>query len=473
MICRAPDKDAKQIAKRCLNVVFLVVVNGFPMTRSSTSARSPYSSSSSQSINRMNTGQILTPPISAPNSHGTHAVPASLPQNVQAFHNVLRRMLDAGDKVSDLIFSPGRPPQVELTGDLQGVEIPGLERLSAQQISAMADMLLTGNEQGSETLDKKGSADISYSVAGLCRFRVNIFMQRGTHAIVMRVIPTTPPNWQDLNLPDGVKNVSELKNGLVLVTGPTGSGKSTTLAAVIDLINTTKRYHVVTIEDPIEFIHDHKLGTIHQRELHSDTPDFALALRAALRQAPKVILVGEMRDRETIEVALEAAETGHLVLSTLHTIDAAKTIDRIIGVFPKIEEAAIRTRLAQSFRRIISQRLMPRIGGGRIAAIEILASNSRTRDYIEKGEKEGRSITDAMNDGEMEGMQTFDRELEKLIRSGQVKREVALAYSTNANNLALSINDLDEIRQGQQSIPEKQSPTTSSETTPQIEGFEP
>lgn len=363
-------------------------------------------------------------------------------QNVQAFHNVLRRMLAVDPKISDLIFSPGRPPQVELTGDLQGVPIQGLERLTPPQIKMMADLMLTGNEQGLETLDKKGSADISYSVNGLCRFRVNIFRQRGTHAIVMRVIPTAPPDWKELNLPPGVMSSAELKNGLVLVTGPTGSGKSTTLAAIIDLINSTKKYHIVTIEDPIEFIHEHKLSTVHQRELHSDTPDFALALRAALRQAPKVILVGEMRDRETIEVAMEAAETGHLVLSTLHTIDAAKTIDRIIGVFPKNEEAAIRTRLSQSFRRIISQRLMPKVGGGRIAAIEILVSNSRTREYIEKGEKEGRSIVDAMNDGELDGMQAFDQVLEKYIREGLVKKETAVAYASNANNLLLALSDL-------------------------------
>lgn len=383
-------------------------------------------------------------------------------------------MLAAGDKVSDLIFSPGRPPQVELTGDLHAVEVPGISKLTAQQIAAMVHVMLDGNETGQESLEKKGSADISYSVPGLCRFRVNIFMQRGTHAIVMRVIPTTPPNWEDLNLPPGVMSAAELKNGLVLVTGPTGSGKSTTLAAIIDLINATKKYHVVTIEDPIEFIHDHKLGTIHQRELHSDTPDFASALRAALRQAPKVILVGEMRDRETIEVAMEAAETGHLVLSTLHTIDAAKTIDRIIGVFPKIEEAAIRTRLAQSFRRIISQRLMPKVGGGRIAAIEILAANSRTREYIEKGEKDGRSIVDAMNDGEMEGMQTFDGELEKLIRSGQIKREVGLAYASNANNLALSISDMDagSMRAASPAVSPAQDAVKRPDV-PEIEGFEP
>jgi twitching motility protein PilT len=381
----------------------------------------------------------VKPPAAPPMT----TVNPAISQNTQAFHSVLHRMLNVDPKISDLIFSPGRPPQVELTGDLQGVQISGLERLTPPQIKAMADLMLHGNEQGLETLDKKGSADISYSVSGLCRFRVNIFRQRGTYAIVMRVIPTKPPNWEELNLPPAVMNAAELKNGLVLVTGPTGSGKSTTLAAIIDLINSTKKYHIVTIEDPIEFIHEHKAGTVHQRELHSDTPDFALALRAALRQAPKVILVGEMRDRETIEVAMEAAETGHLVLSTLHTVDAAKTIDRIIGVFPKVEESAIRTRLAQSFRRIISQRLMPKVGGGRIAAIEILVSNSRTREYIEKGEKEGRSIVDAMNDGELEGMQTFDRVLEKFIREGSVRKEIAVANASNQNNLILSISDLD------------------------------
>jgi twitching motility protein PilT len=417
------------------------------------------------------------PYISAP-SVTTASIPSngSVPVNPQidkrAFDHILETMLGAGSSVSDLIFSPGRPPQVELSGDLQGVPINGFERLLPPQIKMMADVMLAGNAQGIETLDKKGSADISYSCGGVGRFRVNIFRQRGSYAIVMRVIPTKPPNWQDLNLPVAVRNVAELKNGLVLVTGPTGSGKSTTLAAIIDLINSTKRYHVVTIEDPIEFIHEHKLGTIHQRELHSDTPDFALALRAALRQAPKVILVGEMRDRETIEVAMEAAETGHLVLSTLHTIDAAKTIDRIIGVFPKIEEAAIRTRLSQSFRRIISQRLMPKVGGGRVAAIEILVSNSRTREYIEKGEKEGRSIVDAMNDGEMEGMQTFDKELEKMIREGKITRDVGLAYATNSNNLALAINDMDGAPPPAAVELVEPEPTPEAGSMLELEGFE-
>jgi twitching motility protein PilT len=258
---------------------------------------------------------------------------------------------------------------------------------------------------------------------------------------VKRAFASTSSN-SDFDLPEQLKEIVEIKNGIVLVTGPTGSGKSSTLAAIIDLINETKHYHIVTIEDPIEFLHTHKNSTVHQRELHSDTPTFAFALRAALRQAPKVILVGEMRDRETIEVALEAAETGHLVLSTLHTIDAAKTVDRIIGVFPKNEEKVIRTRIAQSFRFIVSQRLLPKPDGkGRIAAIEILKSTMRTREYIEKGESEGKSLIDAMEQGDQEGMQTFDRVLEKMVRQGILTKEGALPYATNANNLLLRLND--------------------------------
>jgi twitching motility protein PilT len=352
-------------------------------------------------------------------------------------------MLAVSDRVSDLIFSPGRAPQVELMGELQPVEIPGLEKLLPAHTAGIARIIIGNHQTAGENLDKFGSADLSFSAPGFARFRVNIFMQRGTHAIVMRVIPAKPPQWSDYNLPTVLKEIAGLKNGIVLVTGPTGSGKSTTLAAVIDLVNETKAYHIVTIEDPIEFLHQHKRSTIHQRELHSDTPNFALALRAALRQAPKVILVGEMRDRETIEVALEAAETGHLVLSTLHTIDAAKTVDRVVGVFPKNEERAIRTRLAQSFRFIVSQRLIPRADRqGRIAAIEILKSTARTREYMENGEHEGKSLLDAMEQGDMEGMQTFDGVLEQFVREGMVKKEDAVAYSTNPGNFLLRLSDM-------------------------------
>ncbi len=359
------------------------------------------------------------------------------------FIAVLRQMLKTSDKVSDLIFSPGRPPQVELAGKLQAVRFPGLEKLIPAHTASMAKLIIGNHSSATESLERTGSADLSFSAPGEARFRVNIFKQRGTHAIVMRVIPTNPPNFNDFNLPTQLKEVADIKNGIVLVTGPTGSGKSSTLAAIIDLINETKFYHIVTIEDPIEFLHGHKNCTIHQRELHSDTPSFSIALRAALRQAPKVILVGEMRDKETIEVALEAAETGHLVLSTLHTIDASKTVDRIIGVFPKNEERVIRTRIAQSFRYIVSQRLIPRPDGkGRVAAIEILKSTMRTREYVEKGDTEGKSLIDAMEQGELDGMQTFDTVIEKMVRDGVLTQEGALPYATNANNLLLRLGDL-------------------------------
>jgi twitching motility protein PilT len=328
-------------------------------------------------------------------------------------------------------------------GELKPIQIPGLEKLLPAHTASIAKLIMSGHQVAPENLEKYGSADVSFSAPGLARFRVNIFMQRGTHAIVMRVIPARPPQWSDFNLPPVLKEIVNLKNGIVLVTGPTGSGKSTTLAAIIDLINETKAYHVVTIEDPIEFLHSHKRSTIHQRELHSDTPSFALALRAALRQAPKVILVGEMRDRETIEVALEAAETGHLVLSTLHTIDASKTVDRIIGVFPKNEEQAIRTRLAQTFRFIVSQRLLPRADRrGRIAAIEILKSTARTREYMERGEQDGRSLVDAMEQGDLDGMQTFDGVIEKLVKDGVVNKDEGIAYASNPGNLLLRLSDM-------------------------------
>jgi twitching motility protein PilT len=258
----------------------------------------------------------------------------------------------------------------------------------------------------------------------------------------MRVIPQTIPDFASLNLPPQLGEAANLKNGIVLVTGPTGSGKSSTLAAILNKINEEKAYHIITIEDPIEFLHLHKKSTIHQRELYTDTPSFALALRAALRQAPKVILVGEMRDRETIEIALEASETGHLVFSTLHTVDAPKTIERIIGAFPLADQDAIRNRVSKAFRLIISQRLIPRKDGtGRVAAIEILKSTMRTREYVEKGEGEGKSLVDAMRDGSNEGMQHFDGELERMVRAEIIDVESALGNASNAGNLRLELAD--------------------------------
>ena len=357
--------------------------------------------------------------------------------------NIIASMLHAAQKSSDLIFSPGRAPQVETGGQLAQLKIPGVGVLTADATARIAADLIGRNSHALEKLKSEGSCDISYSLAKVSRFRVNVFTQRGSCAIVMRVIASTVPDFKTLNLPTQMAEAAELRPGIVLVTGPTGSGKSSTLAALVNKINEERACHIITIEDPIEFLHSHKRATVHQRELHTDAPSFALALRAALRQAPKLILVGEMRDRETIEVALEAAETGHLVYSTLHTIDASKTVDRIIGAFALGDQAAVRMRLSKSFRYIISQRLLPRPdGGGRVAAFEILKSTLRTREYVQKGEGEGKTLLDAMRDGSTEGMQCFDDEIEKLIRSGAIDIQTGLAYATNAGNMRLQLADL-------------------------------
>lgn len=356
---------------------------------------------------------------------------------------IIERMLLVSDKISDLNFSVGQPPQVEINGKLTPVQPLGLQKLMPYQTEIIAMTLMQGNPDAAERLVNSGTADLSYSLPSRVRFRVNIFQQRGSYSIVMRVIPTDIPSLDLLGLPPQLADIAELRNGIVLLTGPTGSGKSSTLAAVIDIINEKKHYHVVTIEDPIEFLHQHKNSTINQREVGSDTKDFPSALRAALRQAPKVILIGEMRDFETTEIALEAAETGHLVLSTLHTIDASKSIDRIIGLYPKNEEKVIRTRLAQTFRYIVSQRLIPRANGsGRIAAVEILKSSPRTREYIEEGESEGKSLLDAMRDGKFDGMQDFDGVIKDMIQRQIVTIEDGLAFATNQNNLLLELKGL-------------------------------
>ena len=356
---------------------------------------------------------------------------------------IIERMLLVSDKISDLNFSVGQPPQVEINGKLTPVQPLGMQKLSPYQTEIIALTLIHGNPDGAERLARTGTADLSYSLPSRARFRVNIFQQRGVYSIVMRVIPTDIPTIKGLGLPSQLADIAELRNGLVLVTGPTGSGKSSTQAAIIDIINEKKQYHIVTIEDPIEYLHLHKASTINQREVGHDTRDFPSALRATLRQAPKVILIGEMRDFETTEIALEAAETGHLVLSTLHTIDASKTVDRIIGLYPKNEESVIRTRLAQTFRYIVSQRLIPKAdGSGRVAAVEILRSSPRTREYIEVGEVEGKSLLDAMRDGKLDGMQDFDTVIKGLIESNVVSLEDGLAFASNQNNLLLSLKGM-------------------------------
>ncbi len=349
---------------------------------------------------------------------------------------LLAGMLRASEKVSDLIFSPGRPPQVEIHGQLTAVEIPGSGNLSADDTRRIAADLIGTNKQAISTLREQGSCDVSYGLPGMARFRVNVFIQRGSCAIVMRVIPTVIPTLSSLHLPAQLEEAAKVRNGIVLVTGGTGSGKSSTLAALIDQINSECCYHVVTVEDPIEFLHRHKRSTVHQRELHSDAPNFTMALRAALRQAPRVIMVGEIRDRETLEILLEAAENGHLVFSSMNTVDASKTAERVVGTFAANEQQSIRERLAKTFRYIIAQRLIPRSDGGdRIPVVEILKSNSRTRDCLEQGERPGSTLLDAIKAGENEGMQHFDGEIAKLVRSGMVDLETGLCFATNATVL--------------------------------------
>lgn len=361
--------------------------------------------------------------------------------------NIIAAMLRAAKSTSDLIFSPGRAPQVEANGQLVQLRITNVNVLSAEDTARIAADLIGHNAHALGKLKEEGSCDVSYSLPKVSRFRVNIFTQRGSCAIVMRVIPSSVPDFQTLGLPSQLAGTADLKPGIVLVTGPTGSGKSSTLAAFVNKINDERSCHIITIEDPIEFIHPHKKATIHQRELYTDTPSFPLALRAALRQSPKVILVGEMRDRQTIETALEAAETGHLVFSTLHTIDASKTVERVVGVFPVADQHSIRARFAKTFRYVISQRLMPRRDGlGKIAVFEILRSTLRTREYVHHGETEGKSLVDAMRDGSTEGMQCFDDQLEKLVRENMIDVETAFSYATNPGNLRLQMADLLDLQ---------------------------
>ena len=357
---------------------------------------------------------------------------------------ILSAMLHTHPGISDLNFSAGHPLQVESFGELKpALTEPPIDLLTPYQTEQIALALMQGDRRLMYDYLNGGSCDLSYALGDEARFRVNIFRQRGNFAIVLRRLEANVPTLETLQLPGIFREIAKEKTGLVLLTGATGSGKTTTLAAILNEINETQAVHIVTLEDPIEFVHPSRKATFNQRELGQDFNNYPNGLRAALRQAPKVILVGEMRDLETAEIALEAAETGHLVLSTLHTIDASKTIDRIIGLYPKNEEKIIRTRLAQTFRYIVSQRLIPKADGkGRVAAVEILKSSPRTREYIEKGESEGKTLLDAIRDGEIDGMQDFDSVIRKLIEEKVISLDDGLSYATNQNNLLLQLKGL-------------------------------
>lgn len=344
---------------------------------------------------------------------------------------ILTTMLEAFGNISDLNITVGKPFQVETSGQLSGVPMkPAVQKLTPFQAEIFAMNLVNADRRLTEILIREGSCDCSYFLVGKARFRVNIFSQRGNYSVVLRKLETRIPTIDELKLPPQFAKAAEEKNGLILVTGATGSGKSTTLAALLNKMNEEKSVHIITLEDPVEFVHPHKKATFNQRELGSDYDAFSSGLRAALRQAPKIILVGEMRDRETVEIGLSAAETGHLVMSTLHTVDAGQTINRIVGMFTHEEEQQIRIRLADTVRWIICQRLLPKVGGGRVALLEIMSSNMRVKDTIINGESEGKTYYDIISNGDAYGMWTFDQHILKLFQEGKITEETAMAYAS-------------------------------------------
>ena len=360
---------------------------------------------------------------------------------------ILTKMLDSFKNVSDLNITVGKPFQVESSGQLTGVPFdPPIEKLTPFQTEIFAMNLINQDRRLTEILLTEGSCDSSYELPGKARFRVNIFSQRGNYSIVLRKLETKIPTCKELNLPEAFLKMSEEKNGIILVTGATGSGKSTSLAAVLNEINEQKAVHIVTLEDPVEFAHPHKKATFNQRELGGDFDAFSSGLRAALRQAPKVILVGEMRDRETVEIALSAAETGHLVLSTLHTVDAGQTINRILGMFSSEEENQIRIRLADTVRWIVCQRLLPKEGGGRVAAFEVMGSNMRVKDTILNGESEGKTYYEIIQASRAFGMITFDDYIVELYKGGLISEETAKAYASNKGIVGRGIDSVKSER---------------------------
>lgn len=350
----------------------------------------------------------------------------------QEIDYILTKMLDSAKNVSDLNITVGKPFQVESDGQLISVDIePPFQKITPFQAEIFAMNILRQDRRLTEILLSEGSCDCSYELPGKARFRVNIFSQRGHYSIVLRKLETKIPTRQDLNLPDVFYNMSKEKNGIIIITGATGSGKTTSLATILNEINEEQSVHIVTLEDPVEYVHAHKKSTLNQREMGSDFDTFANGLRAALRQAPKIILVGEMRDRETVEIALNAAETGHLVLTTLHTIDAGSTINRIIGMFTTEEENQIRIRLADTVRWIVCQRLLPKIGGGRVAAFEVMGTNLRVKDSILNGEMEGKTFYEIIAASKAFGMVTFDDFMVQLYSEGFITEETARAYASN------------------------------------------
>jgi twitching motility protein PilT len=360
---------------------------------------------------------------------------------------ILTTMLASQPEVSDLLFTTDRPPQVESYGELKPVTFdPPIEKLTPFQSEIIALNIVGDNLWQIEDLIRHGSCDASYALSDQARFRVNVFSQRGNYSTVCRQLSAEIPTLKKLKFPDILKQLPREKTGLILVTGATGSGKSTTLAAILDEINHSKAVHIVTLEDPVEFLHKHQTATFNQRELGVDFDSYANGLRAALRQAPKVILVGEMRDRDTVKIALSAAETGHLVLSTLHTVNAGETINRVLGMFDAEEQEQLRTRLSDSLRWVVSQRLAPKIGGGRQALLEIMGSNLRIQETIRLGESEGKSFYEIIDASYTFGWRTFDQACLDAFEQGFITEDTAMLYCTKRSVVSRSIDNLKKAR---------------------------
>jgi len=365
----------------------------------------------------------------------------------QEIDYIFNKMLDSHKDISDLNLTVDRPLQVVSSGVLKSVELdPPFNKLTPFQTEVFALNIINNDRRLIDHLLIEGSCDTSYELPGKARFRVNIFSQRDTYSIVLRKLESTIPTIQELNLPESFFKISQEQNGIILVTGATGSGKSTSLAAMLNDINEHKAVHIITLEDPVEFSHTHKNATFNQRELGKDFDSFSIRLRAALRQAPKVILVGEMRDRETVEIALSAAETGHLVMSTLHTIDAGHTVNRILGMFNTEEENQIRIRLSDTIRWVVCQRLLPKVGGGRVAAFEIMGANLRVKDAILHGEAEGKTFYEIIQAGKPFGMVTFDDYIVDLYRQGFITEDTAKAYASNKGIVGRGIDTVKSER---------------------------
>jgi len=365
----------------------------------------------------------------------------------QQIDYILTTMLESHDNVSDLNVTVDKPFQVESSGELMPVSFtPPIRQLTPFQSEILALNLINRDRRLTRALLSEGSCDTSYQLAGKARFRVNVFSQKGCYSTVMRQLATRVPTIEELGLPPAFSKMAEERNGIILVTGATGTGKTTSLAGVLNEINEKKSVHVVTLEDPVEYVHSQKKATFNQRELGMDFDAFASGLRAALRQAPKVILVGEMRDRETVEIGLSAAETGHLVLSSVHTVDAGQTINRIVGMFDTDEEKQIRIRLAETLRWIACQRLLPKVGGDRVAAFEIMGTNLRVKDSILHGESEGKTFYEIIEGSQPFGMMTFDQCISELYKDGLITEQTALSYSSRRSVTGRAIDSIKSAR---------------------------